>query len=311
MLDFALSFLHFLALLFFIRLALPQRYLLLNPYAAAMDYQVSRLLNFVQTGIALPTKGVCAFLFLLTLAGRATLLAKYTDPLLTIAPHAIFTFNPSGFIGWFALETLHFLYFYLTLLSAYFLLRLWHGFKHLPGHTGDLLHLAIYPFSRLKLPHLLLALPLLGGLLFALVHTFASDALYPTSEIFNYLAQQHANSDEIDFLRPVMEIQNLPTIAWALFMILNTIVAATLELLDTLFLFLLLSLFSAFTPAPRTSALATFVKDAILLICGPIRNLHIGPVNIAPIAAYFTISLLYILLVTLITFFILGVTYVV
>ncbi len=306
--GFILNSLHFIALIFLVRLTLPKRYLLLNPFAAAMDYQLTRLLAFVQTGVAVPIKGACALLLVLTLAGRAAILATHTDPLL-VSPLAIFAFNAEGFLGWFALELLHFGSFYFSVLSAFCLLRLWHGLRVLPGYTGDLLHLAVHPFSRLKLS---LQWPVLIGfgiVLFTLASQFANVCVYPMNTVFDDLAKQlPADLQQIESLLKMTDLQQLPAFAWYALMIFMSIMVVAIEILDVFFIFLLISLF---TMGNRSTPLGNFIADAIRLICGPIRNVRLGPINIAPLLAFFAISSLYFVITAVFITLIMGLVYVV
>ena len=101
-----LALLHLLALLLVVRLGLPKRYALLNPYAAASDALLARLLAFVRPALRLGDRALCGVLLALDLAACAAVLTRLGGPQLVLAGAAVATFPASGFLGWFGLAAL-------------------------------------------------------------------------------------------------------------------------------------------------------------------------------------------------------------
>ena len=121
-----LALLHLFALILVVRLTLPDRFVMLNPYAAATGTLLARLLNFVRAGIRLPDKPLCAVLLVLSLAACAAALTRVGGPSLIVGGAAVVSFPAKGFLGWLGIAALDFVGFYIALLAGIFMLRLWH-----------------------------------------------------------------------------------------------------------------------------------------------------------------------------------------
>ena len=241
-----LALLHLFALILVVRLTLPDRFVMLNPYAAATGTLLARLLNFVRAGIRLPDKPLCAVLLVLSLAACAAALTRVGGPSLIVGGAAVVSFPAKGFLGWLGIAALDFVGFYIALLAGIFMLRLWHLGRPLPGYAGELLTLAGRPFTGLRLPAqavVLLVLQTMPAFLHVQEHpAFLQTILLAGMTVLNVLGQ----------------------------------------IRDYIFLFwLILALAALMGAAP----MAYFLRDVLRLLCGRIPPLRLGPVDLSPLVA--------------------------
>ena len=304
MAGFFQSLLHLLALIVLVRLLLPARYAVLNPYAAAADTLLNRILGFLRGGIPLPPKGLCLILLGLSLALRAALSYKQGDATVSMSLFATAVFAPKTFLGWLWLEVIEFTGYYLNLLSAVFFLRLWHRSRALPGYTGNLLELGTHPFSRLNGWMLAGAVAALACVFVSMiVGTVPSPIHYTISDIQNFREAFEALKVSNPF-----DLSSLP-------MPLRLITLAGLTVIDTLgqlqhflFMLLLLALFAMLFGSP---SLRMFLADMFKLLQGPLPNLRIGPIDLSPLLTFFVLGALRSLLIVVFLLLIRGLIHVV
>lgn len=271
-----LALLHPLALILLVRLTLPARYALLNPYAAAADALLGRLLAFVRPALRLGDRALCVVLLALDLAACAAVLTRLGGPQLVLAGTAVATFPASGFLGWFGLAALDFAGFYLALLAGNFLLRLWHLGRPLPGYSGDLLALATRPFSGLRLWAQAAALGVLACLYVALAFVCADSVRYPLFEALAPLAEKM--SAPVAFLRA----QSYPAPLQALLLAGMTVLNVLGQLRDYIFLFWVILALAALMGSRQ---MGFFLSDVLRLLCGRLPPLRLGPLDLSPLAA--------------------------
>lgn len=282
--GFLVSLLNFLCLVLIVRLTLPARYALLNPYAATVDALLARLLGFLRSALPLPTRAHCFVVLALALAAQAALAVRHGSPVVAVSAFALFAYPVKGFLGWLGVVALRFFGFYVALLSAALFLRLWHLNHPLPGYTGDLLRLAARPLSPLPLWGQALG-TLIAALAFAaLASGCASEAMWPM-----------AQAEEVQALLAQMGLSNLFDLsaftpgARLLFLTGTTlvgVVAQTQAFMSLLFLVYLVCLLL------RAQPTLFFLSDALRLLTGPIPPLRLGPLNLAPVAAYLLFGLI-------------------
>lgn len=305
--DIILQLLHLLALALLVRMLIPARANFLNPYAAPLDRLLLRLVGFVQTGLPLPTRGVYAFLFLLTLLGRAACLATNGDARLLLAgPFMLATFPSATALDWMLLQAFHFAFFLFTLYAAITLLRLWHLLKPMPSFVAELLLIGGYPFCRLRVRTQLLTLLLLGTLLFAGVNACAATIDYP----FNLLAiPADMPKAQLELIQSFIDLSTLPTLLRCITFSLLGIISALLPLTDAYLMLFWLFLITFLFKNPLTTA---FISGALDLLRGRIPTLRIGFINLTALLIFLLIfPFLYALLSTLIIFLSKGLLYVV
>lgn len=279
MAAFLLALLHLLALILLVRLTLPERFVLLNPYAATMGALLARLLNFVRAGVRLPDKPLCLFLLALDLAACAAALTRLGGPTLTVAGTAVFTFPARGFLGWLGLAALDFVGFYVALLAGAFLLRLWHLGRPLTGYAGELLRLAGRPFTGLGLPLQALVLFALALLYVAVAFVCADGVRYP---LFEMVAQMGAKLPGGEAMPAFLRAEAFPAFLQAFLLAGMTVLNVLGQLRDYILLFwLILAVASLMGAAP----MAYFLTDVLRLLCGRVPHLRLGPLDLSPLLA--------------------------
>ncbi len=283
-----LSLLHLTALLLVVRLTLPERYAFMNPYAMAIDTLLRRLLGFLHTAIPLRTKPLCIVALITILATRTTISAVTGAPLLTLSAFTVLGYNVSHFLGWFGVELLRFIGFYLSVLACAFFLRCWHFGRMLPGYSGDLLQIATRPYSNLKLRTQGFGLLLLFTLYIALCISLAGVITYPMMQ-YDPMQVQLSVRNFFDFNAYAPLIRGFLLLGTTFF---NTLAAIQNTIIILIFMLLLSVLFGN---GPMTQ----FLFDIKRLLCGPIQTLRVGPIDFSLLAAYFILGLVYTLLITL------------
>ncbi len=288
MLSLALSLLHILALVLVVRLVLPVRPFFMNPYSAALCTLSDKLLNALRSALPLPTKPLCLLLLALILAGRAALSTKLGIPTLPLSSFAVAKYEVAGFLGWFGVEVLRFVGFYITVLLCNYMLRLWHLGRTLPGYSGDLLNTAGRPLTMRPLLQQTGLLLLLAALYCGTVLSTANAIVYPLAEvshvqeIFTHAKLQ--NLFDLNTFSPLLRVTLL-----AVTMFLEIILA-----LQGMIFFLIVMLIV--TMLTGAGPMSLFLMDVKRLICGPIPPLHVGPLDLSLPVLYFVLGFLYVAL---------------
>lgn len=300
-----LALLHLFALILVVRLTLPDRFVMLNPYAATTGALLARLLNFVRSGIRLPDKPLCAVLLVLTLAACAAALTQVGGPSLIVGGAAVVSFPAKGFLGWLGIAALDFVGFYLALLAGIFMLRLWHLRHPLPGYAGELLTLAGRPFSGWRLPMQAIVLFVLALLYVAVALVCANGVQYPLFELVEQMGAQLPGGQAMpDFLQVNAYPAFLQTLLLAGLTVLNVIG----QIRDYIFLFwIILAIVALMGAAP----MAYFLRDVLRLLCGRIPPLRLGPIDLSPLVAMVALFLAHGVLGGLFLFFVGLLAYVV
>lgn len=300
-----LALLHLFALILVVRLTLPDRFVMFNPYAAATSSLLAHLLNFVRAGIRLPDKPLCAVLLMLSLAACAAALTQVGGPSLIVGGAAIVSFPAKGFLGWLGIAALDFVGFYLALLAGVFMLRLWHLGHPLPGYAGELLTLAGRPFSGLRLLAQAIVLFVLALLYVAVALVCANGVQYPLFELVEQMGAQLPGGQAMpDFLQVNAYPAFLQTLLLAGLTMLNVIG----QIRDYIFLFwIILAIVALMGAAP----MAYFLRDVLRLLCGRIPPLRLGPIDLSPLVAMVALFLAHGVLGGLFLFFVGLLAYVV
>lgn len=276
---FLVSLLNFLGLALLVRLTLPARYVLLNPYAAAIDALLTRLFTFLRGAVPLPPRALCLVVLTLILSAQAAFAVRHGSPTVSVSAFALFAYPAQGFLGWLGVVALRFLGSYVTVLTAAFLLRLWHLGHPLPGYTGDLMCLAGRPLAQLSLwVHAVGTMGMVFAFV-ALASGLASEAVWPMAQLveMNELLANAGLRDIFDFsaLTPGVRLLFLSGAIFA-----HVVAQAQDVMLILLFAHLIFTLL-------RAQPTVNFMTDAIRLLTGPIAPFRLGPLNLAPLAAYF------------------------
>ncbi len=288
-LFFSLLNLFNLALL--VRLTLPQRYVLLNPYAAALDNLLARLFRFVQPAFQLPVKGLCGVLLGLSLAVQAVMLARQGEASLTVNVFAIFAYTPKGFTGWLLLSVLKFFGFYVALLAATLFLRVWHRGRALPGYTGDLILLAARPLAQRSMRLLAVGTccaALVWVILLSLTATSVSWPLAADPTLSKLFAES-----------PVTEAFNLAALPEAARLFVLTVGVLSEAILQMQSFMILLFIAHLVAQLLRSQSTVYFLTDAIRLLTGALPPMRLGVLSLAPLVACFLFGLIANLLSTL------------
>ena len=274
-----LALLHLFALILVVRLTLPDRFVMLNPYAATTHALLARLLNFVRSGIRLPDKPLCAVLLVLSLAACAAALTRVGGPSLIVGGAAVVSFPAKGFLGWLGIAALDFVGFYIALLAGIFMLRLWHLGRPLPGYAGELLTLAGRPFTGLRLPAQAVVLLVLALLYVAVSFVCANGVQYP---LFEMVEQMGANLPGGQTMPAFLHVQEHPAFLQTILLAGMTVLNVLGQIRDYIFLFwLILALAALMGAAP----MAYFLRDVLRLLCGRIPPLRLGPIDLSPLVA--------------------------
>lgn len=282
------SLLNLLGLLLLVRLTLPARYALLNPYAAAVDGLLGRLLAFLRTALPLPPKGLCLVLLALTLASQAALAARQGVAAVEVGMFALFAYPAKGFLGWLGVAALRFLGFYVAVLGSALFLRLWHLGRPLPGYAGDLIRLAARPLTPLPLWAQAAGTALMVLAFVALAEGTASGVTWPMAQVAEaqglFAGLGLPNVFDLSVLSPAAR---LPFLA-------GMLLVGVVGQAQTFLVLLLIALFLSRLMGAQPTVF--FLSDAVRLLTGPIPPFRVGPVDLSPLAAYFLLGLLYALL---------------
>ena len=279
------SLLNLFAIILLVRLSLPERYLLLSPYAAATDNLLKRIFAFMRSALPLPAKGLCILLLGLLLALQAALAFHKGDAAINFGALASFTFAPQGFFDWFALAALRLLGLYTSLLAANIILRLCHLGRVLPGATGDLLTLAGRPFTSLRLIPLTLCALGLATLYIALCAHAATGLSWPMAQI-PAVAQLFQSRG----LPNLFDLSHLPLIAQVATLVGYVFIDILIQVQSFMFMLLVILFICALMRAQNSTL---FLFDLLRLLCGALPPIRLGSLNLTPLVAYFLYGFTY------------------
>lgn len=277
-----LSLLHLLALIALIRLTLPARYVVLNPYGAGIDRLFSRLLDLMHTALPVGSKPLCALLILLALAARSALLFRLGTAEFQFGIFFTAQFAPATFFGWFAYAALDFAVFCFMLQASVLILQAWHFLRPLPGFAGDLLKLATHPFSLLPVwgrvtgVILFAALPVTGALL-----TAESIEFVPVP-VLTDLIQTHLLAGRTPPQAPLSAAQ----LAVALFSFVPLVLSS---IQSFLVLTLIFRIFSGFL---KSKPVYFLTGELLAIFCGRLPRVSLGLFDLTPILAFFVLNVL-------------------
>ncbi len=303
LLPLLLSLLHLFALVLVVRLTLPKHYIFANPYSAAINGLAEKALTTLRSAIPLPSKPLSLLLLALILASRAALSTQLGAPSITLSAFAIAKYNVTHFFGWFGVEVLRFVGFYITVLSCGYVLRLWHFGRGLPGYSGDMLTTAGRPFAFLPLLGQTFVLFCLISLYVWIVLATATSFTYPPAEAPE-LKQMFAQTQ----LKNILNFGELPFALHFFLLVSTTFLEIISAIHGSIFILILMLLVAMLT---RAGPMAFFLMDMKRLICGPIRPIYLGPFDLSLPLLYITLLLIYITLTSFLLIFALVVSHVV
>ena len=278
------ALLHLLALLFAVRLTLPERYLLTNPYAAAANRLVAKMLGWLRAAMPfLGDRALCAVALALTLSAAAASLPFQGGPTVVLGGMAVATFPARGFLGWLGVEALRFTGFLVALWAGVWLLRLWHLRRPLPGVTGDLARLAARPVSALPLWAQGVAACGAAAAWVGVALACAGQVTYPLAEV-----PQVREAFAAAGLDNPLDLAALPPAARVIALAFLTVTDVIGDLRGFVFILIVLSLVFAFLGSPASRF---FLNDAIRLFNGALPRLTLGPIDFTPLAALLALGL--------------------
>ena len=276
------AFLLFACVVLLVRLTMPARYALLNPYAAMLDSLVTRGLDKLKPAFPLPTKTLCGLLLVLFLCADAVMLSRLQMSRIVVGALAAFQLPNTTFVHWLWIAVYGLGRHLLTLLAATLFFTLWHRSKQLPGYSGDLLRLSVHPIVRLPLTVQILTLCLGATLLTASLFVTATGVVYP-------MEQMPLMESTMGEVAPYFAVSRMT----APFQLAALSGASILEIFGELYGFtftlLFIALISSFT---RSQGMVTFLDDVFRLLRGPLPVVRLGRLNLTPLLALFVFFLL-------------------
>ena len=276
------AFLLFASVVLLVRLTLPARYALLNPYAAMLDSLVTRGVEKLKPAFPLPTKVLCGLLLVLFLCADAVMLSRMQMNRVVVGALATFQLPNTTFVHWLWIAVYGLGRHLLTLLTATLFFTLWHRSKQLPGYSGDLLRLSVHPIVRLPLGVQVLTLCLGATLLMASLVVTATDVIYPMEQMPLMEGTMGEVAPCFAVSRMTMPFQ-LATLAGV----------SIIEIFGELYGFTLTLLFIALiTTFTRSKGMVTFLDDVFRLLRGPLPVVRLGMFNLSPLLALFVFFLL-------------------
>jgi hypothetical protein len=268
------AFLLFVCVVLLVRLMMPAQYALLNPYAATLDNLLNRLLQALRPAFPMPAKPLCGLLLVLALCADAVMLSRMGQNAMPVSAFMVYTFSSATFAQWLIIALLGLFRHLLMILTGVLVLRIWHCSRHLPGYSGDLLRLAIYPVGRFPISVQWLVL-IAGTLSLGAVMMFCAnpEVQYPMEalkQIPGFWAEVAASTTLSTWV-PGMRL-----LAMAGLMV--------LEILSELHGFVVnLIIFSIINTIARNQSLAYFINDLFRLLRGPLPELRMGFFYLTPL----------------------------
>lgn len=284
MFDLLSSLLHLLALAAFVRIFLPPRYVLLNPFAMWADRLFDKLLSALASALPLSARALSALVLGMALCARAALLTRGGPPVLGIGAYAVLGFGVRSFAGWLGVAVLHFLCLWWAVVTATFVLRLLHLGRALPGYAGDLLQLVARPVPKLAL--WAQGLLIFGGwvAVLAVALPLSSQVVYPLAalEQVRDLAQQLGGVNLFDFGALAYPLRLLFLAGVAMLNVLSV-------LQSYLFLVIIMGMVAG---AMHFKSVSFLMQDLSKLLTGAVPPVMLGRYNLAPILAWVLYALL-------------------
>ena len=303
MFSFVFVMSHLLALIFFVRLFLPKRYVCLNPYVVGIDNLLMRFLSFLRVAFPFDDRILCLFLMIGSLSTRAVLLTQVDGGVVRLGAVALFTFHPSSFIQWLEVEVFQFVLFLVTLWSAYVVLRIWCCRQVFQGFSGGLLVMACSPFSRFRLAVQWGILCVLWTSLLLLLYQNASDITYPlgeASDVVAYFQQLHIVN--------IFDLRQFPHFIRIIFLSAVGFLNVFNELYTILCAFFSLHLLARLL---RMRSIQYFLEGALRLLCGRLPAITFFSVDVSPLVAMIMFSVVDVILNGVLCMSLLGVAHVV
>ena len=267
------AFLLFTCVVLLVRLTLPARYVLLNPYAAMLDNLLTRGLAKLQPAFPLPTKALCGLVLVLFLCADAVMLSRLQLNLVNTGALAVFTLPSTTFVHWLWIAIYGLARHLLTLLTAVLFFSVWHRTRQLPGYSGDLLRLSVCPVVRLPVFVQLVVL-CVGA-------TVLAASLFLTSTEVAYNFEQQVMRQ--DALSGLFLYFSLSTLQFP-FQLLALAIAMIFEIFSELFGFTLTLTFVALLSSfSRSQGLTHFIDDLFRLLRGPLPEVRLGVINLTPL----------------------------
>ncbi len=267
------AFLLFFNVIVLVRIMMPARYVLLNPYAATLDNLLARLLTAIRPAFQMSAKPLCGLLLALSLCADAVMLSRMNINAMAASSFILYALPVGTFKQWLFIAVLTFFRHLLTIFAATLVFQLWHRSKTLPGYSGDLLRLATYPLARFPLAAQW-ALLIVGNLLLAaLVMVNAESVSYPFEALKSTpgMIGELASRSQLSALVPGARL----AVTTGLFIL--DVFSELHGFTTTLILFAILSLIT------RNQSLAYFIKDLWRLFRGPLPEFRVGMLYLTPV----------------------------
>lgn len=276
------ALIQFICVVLLVRLALPSRYLLLNPYAAALDRLLARSLQTIHTAFPFPSKVLCFLLFVLLLCTDAVMLSRLGANVLAPTVCLQVLLPTDTFVQWLLIAFFSFFNHYLMVLAAYLALCAWNRSRQLPGYSGDLLRLAGHPFTRFPIVVQVIAVLLGAAALVTALLLSAKVVEMPFEKLLVAVNSPQQMKALFSFTALALPVQ---IILFASLTVLH-VVAELHHLTSTLIFFAILSFFV------RSSSLSFFITDVFRLLKGPLPDIRIGFLNLTPILILIVLAVL-------------------
>lgn len=280
--NLAHAFLIFSCVVLIVRLTMPERYVLLNPYAAMLDNLLTKLFHKIYPAIPLPHRVLCALLIVLFLCADAVMCSRLHINADAIGVTVAFQLPSDTFLDWLRIAALLLARQFVLLWSAVFFLQLWHRSRRLPGYSGDLLCLSVHPVLRLPLSVQIVGLCIAAFLLNWAYFMSAISVAYP---IEVSLEEQLAALPRGVSLTVSQMTMPLQMIAFAGLRILDVL----REIYGFSIMLVFVWLISTFM---RSKDIANFLADVFHLLRGRLPVIILGSFNLTPILVAITFFVL-------------------
>lgn len=267
------AFLIFFCVVVIVRLMLPAQYALLNPYAATLDNLLTRLLTVLRPALPMPPKPLCVVLLALALCADAVMLSRMHVNAMAVNLFVAYALPAATFKNWLLIAVLGLFRHFIMLLAGMLVLQVWHRSRLLPGYSGDLLRLALFPVGRCSLALQWGILFVAAAFLAFLMNWHAESVTYPFENL-------EALTGMMGDLSKKMALSNLvPGLRFVAVtgLIVLEVFSELHELTVTLILFAILCALT------RNQSLSYFIKDIFRLLKGPLPEFRMGFLYLTPI----------------------------
>lgn len=281
MFNLAHAFLLFFCVVLMVRLTLPTRYVLLNPYAAMLDNFLSKLLKQVHTALPLPPNFLCLFLLLFALCADAVMLSRMQLNKISINDLVVFSFPMHSFLQCLLIAVLRFFHHLVMIWGGTLFLQAWHRSRTLPGYTGGLLQLVVWPTNRFALTLQW------SGLLFStiglafLFSFWATDIVYPLETMQTLPGTMGEAARLLHFSTQSFGVRSVVTGGLMIIEVFAGLHSITLNMI-------LIALVCVFA---RSNLMSYFLNDVFNLLKGPLPNVKLGILSLTPLLLLLIFSL--------------------